>query len=163
MNRWCDMADPIAEALNIIRRMRGTIRAVRDGLSPPEGAKDHGKFLHAMLDELQKRLRTVRKGSRIGPEKLGSAATIHRRPEVKPCWADANAVFEWATKSLPPGRHGYRDILDAARGAQASRNRTAPRVRLPASAATFGQYVRAYRRACKQPLPRALRRRSAGT
>jgi hypothetical protein len=106
----------------------------RFGNDPPPWHEDDD--CKAIVKDIIKQLEKLPNAS-----KASDPAEKGRLP-VKPCWADANRIYEWGIKNLLPRHHNYRDILQAA-----SQRGDAPKVRLPGNVATFGLYVRQYRRA----------------
>lgn len=111
----------------IVRELKGVLDQL-GYLSPQEDAQQAERTIKGIIERLK-----------ASPQTPSAKATTRTTP--KPCWAAANRVYEWGIKQLPPSHHNYRDIHQAA-GEQAD----APRVRIPTDAATFGLYVRRYRR-----------------
>jgi len=124
---------------HIIRQLKSVLEML-EYLHPAQDAKECERTIRGVIGQLKE-----------SPQAAPAKPTP--RTTIKPCWAAANRVYEWGIKRLPPSRHNYRDILQAA-GTRAD----APAVRLPKDSATFAKYVCLFRKARGLPNHRQMRR-----
>lgn len=123
---------------DIIRQLKNVLDLL-GYLSPAEDARQAERIVKTIIDQLKT-------SPQPQPDRVMTPTTI------KPCWAAANQVYEWGIKRLPPSRHYFRDIHQAART-----RADAPPVRIPSDVAAFAEYVRQFRRKTGLPIHRQMR------